>query len=86
MKLYNIENPEEFFQLIDRCEGTVELISKQGDRLNLKSQITKYVALAKMFDDKSMIEELEIVAHNPDDAIRIMKYMYGVDKFPGTST
>ena len=36
MKLYNIENVEEFMSIVDKCKGTVELVSKEGDRLNLK--------------------------------------------------
>ena len=37
MKVKNISNPEEFLKVIDSCEGKVELITDDGDRLNLKS-------------------------------------------------
>ena len=36
MKIFNIENPEKFLDVIKQCRGNVELISKQGDRLNLQ--------------------------------------------------
>ena len=39
MKIFNIENPEKFLDVIKQCRGNVELISKQGDRLNLKSEL-----------------------------------------------
>lgn len=48
MKLYNIKNTEEFFKVIDQCNGTVELVSKEGDRLNLKSQLTKYITVTNL--------------------------------------
>lgn len=77
MKLYNIDNVEEFFKVVDQCQGTVELVSKEGDRLNLKSQLTKYIAVANLFNNKAMIDELELVAYDPDDTERLMKYMIG---------
>ena len=49
MKIYNVENPARFLEIIQQCKGTVELISKQGDRLNLKSELTKYLAISKLF-------------------------------------
>ena len=39
MKIKNIENPEEFLKVIDSCTGRVELITDDGDRLNLKSKV-----------------------------------------------
>lgn len=82
MKLYNIKDTEEFFKVVDQCKGTVELVSTQGDRLNLKSQLTKYITITNLFSDESMIQELELVAYDPEDADRLMKYMFGTDKFP----
>jgi hypothetical protein len=52
----------------------VELVTAEGDRLNLKSQLTKYVALTKLFADSS-IPEMEIVAHEPEDVKRLLDYM-----------
>ena len=36
MKIKNINDPEKFLNVIDSCEGKVELIYSEGDRLNLK--------------------------------------------------
>ena len=66
MKVMNIDNPEKFFEVINQCKGTVELVTTEGDRLNLKSQLTKYVALTKLFADNA-IPEMELVAHDPED-------------------
>ncbi len=86
MKLYNIKNTEEFFKVVDQCKGTVELVSTQGDRLNLKSQLTKYITITNLFSDESMISELELVAYDPEDASRLVEYMFGTDKYPGATT
>ena len=74
MKVMNIDDPEKFFEVINKCKGTVELVTAEGDRLNLKSQLTKYVAITKLFAD-NMIPEMEIVAHDPEDVNRLLEYM-----------
>ena len=75
MKVENITNIDKFFGMIDNCIGKVELITADGDRLNLKSTLTKYVALAKVFSDGT-IHSMEIVAHEYEDAQTIMKFMH----------
>ena len=74
MKVMNIDDPEKFFEVINKCKGTVELVTAEGDRLNLKSQLTKYVAITKLFAD-NMIPEMEIVARDPEDVNRLLEYM-----------
>ena len=75
MKIYNVENPEKFLEVIKQCKGTVELISQEGDRLNLKSELTKYLALSKLFTDNTLINEMELIASDPDDVKLLLNYM-----------
>ena len=44
MKVMNIENPQEFLKVIDSCSGQVELVTADGDRLNLKSKLFQLVS------------------------------------------
>lgn len=74
MKIVNIDNVEAFFQMISECRGKVELVSPEGDRINLKSKLSQYVAMAEMFSN-GYIKELEIVPYEPEDTARIVKYM-----------
>ena len=74
MKIYNVESPEKFLELIKQCKGTVELISKQGDRLNLKSKLSQYVSLANIFSNGE-IPELELIAHEKEDVDKLMNFM-----------
>ncbi|MCI8673608.1 MAG: polya polymerase [Lachnospiraceae bacterium] len=75
MKVFNITDIDGFFKVIDKCEGRVDLVTGEGDRLNLKSKLSQYVALAKVFSD-GVIEELELVAHEPKDVERLVSFMY----------
>ena len=53
----------------------MELISKQGDRLNLKSELTKYLAISKLFADTTLINDMELIASDPDDVKFLLEYM-----------
>ena len=69
MKIQNITDVEGFFKVIDSCKGPVELLSPEGDRINLKSKLSQYLSMATMFSN-GYINELELVAHEKDDAHR----------------
>ena len=66
MKVQNITDIEGFFKAIDGCKGKVELVTGEGDRLNLKSKLSQYVSLATIFSNGE-IPEMEIVAHEKED-------------------
>ena len=40
MKVQNITNIDKFFEIVDSCKGKVELVTGEGDRLNLKSKLS----------------------------------------------
>ncbi len=74
MKLTNIKNPDKFFELVDQAKGKVELVSSEGDRFNLKSSLSKYVAFTSIFDDDT-IKEIELVCYDPEDVKMFMDFM-----------
>ena len=49
MKVQNIKDVNKFFEVVDNCAGKVELVTGEGDRLNLKSKLCQYVSLANIF-------------------------------------
>ncbi len=75
MKVTNITNINGLFEVIDSCSGKVELVTSEGDRLNLKSKLSQYVALANVFSDGT-IEELELIAYDHEDVKRLVNFMY----------
>ncbi len=75
MKVKNVTDVEKFFKVIDECKGRVELVTDEGDRLNLKSKLTQYVALASVFKDAT-IGEMELIAHEPEDVQKLVMFMY----------
>ena len=71
MKVSNIKDIDKFFAVVDSCEGRVELVTGEGDRLNLKSKLSQYVSLANIFSGG----ELDIVAYEKDDIDKLMSFM-----------
>lgn len=74
MKVQNISDVDKFFKVIDSCVGKVELVTGEGDRLNLKSKLSQYVSMAKIFSDGT-IAELEIIAYEPEDITKLVNFM-----------
>lgn len=74
MKVQNITNIERFFQVVDSCQGRVELVTGEGDRLNLKSKLSQYVSMANIFSNGE-IPELEIIAYEKEDIDKLVSFM-----------
>ena len=74
MKVQNIKNIDKFFKVVDQCKGRVELVTGEGDRLNLKSKLSQYVSMANIFSNGE-IPELEIVAYEKEDIEKLMNFM-----------
>ena len=74
MKVQNITDIEGFFKVVDSCTGKVELVTGEGDRLNLKSKLSQYVSMANIFSNGE-IPELEVIAHEPEDVNRLVNFM-----------
>ena len=74
MKIDKIENVQEFFQIIDGCKGRVELLTGEGDRLNLKSKLCQYLSMAQIFSKQEELH-LEIVASEEEDLQKTCSYL-----------
>ena len=74
MKITNIKDIDKFFETVDKCKGRVELVTGEGDRLNLKSKLSQYVSLVNIFSNGD-IPALEIVASEKEDIERLMAFM-----------
>ena len=70
MKVQNITDIDAFFKVVDNCKGRVELVTGEGDRLNLKSKLS----MANIFSNGE-IPELEIIAYEPEDTERLINFM-----------
>ena len=74
MKMYNIKDLDKFMKLIDECKGQVFVISDEGDKLNMKSKLTQFVALSNLFSS-GYIERLELETTDEEDSARLLQFM-----------
>ncbi|MDO4523453.1 MAG: polya polymerase [Eubacteriales bacterium] len=74
MKVQNISDINKFFSVVDSCKGRVELVTGEGDRLNLKSKLSQYVSMANIFSNGD-IPELEVIAYEKEDIDKLVHFM-----------
>ena len=74
MKVQNITDINKFFEVVDSCKGKVELVTGEGDRLNLKSKLCQYVSLANIFSNGE-IPELDVLAYEKEDVDKLINFM-----------
>lgn len=74
MKVLNIKDIDKFFEVIESCEGDVFLVSNEGDRINLKSRLSKYFALANVFAS-DVVDSVELITSNTDDTEKLLNFM-----------
>lgn len=73
MKVEKVTNIPEFFKVVDSCKGRVELLTGEGDRLNLKSKLCQYLSVGQIFSRSDELH-LEIVASEEEDLQKLCRY------------
>ena len=73
MKLQNVDQLHEFLKIIDDCKGDVFLTSAYGDKYNLKSKLSQYIAVAALLGEHG--DELEIFCEDKEDELKIVGYL-----------
>ena len=73
MTLENISNIEGLFEVINECKGRVELVSPEGDKINLKSRLAQLLAVAGVFSS-GYIRELELNVEDAEAMNRILEF------------
>lgn len=74
MKFYNLTDIDGFFEAVSKCTGKIELVTSEGDRLNLKSKLCQYIAFAKLLDCKE-IGEMEVITYEKEDTHRLINFL-----------
>ena len=74
MRLVNFTDVDDFFKAVDSCSGLVELVTEEGDRLNLKSRLSQYV-LANLFSGSMERPKMELMTSEPGDMERMKEFV-----------
>ncbi len=73
MKINNITLVNEFLEIVRECKGNVYLTSNEGDKFNLKSAMSQYVAMGALLGQKG--DELELWCEEKEDEAKFMKFL-----------
>lgn len=73
MKLKSINDIKAFQQIIDECESDVWLESTFGDKYNLKSTLSQYVAIGELISQRG--DDLELFARSQRDTVKLMNFL-----------
>ena len=65
-------NVSEFLAVLDTCEGNVYLVTRDGDKLNLRSKLSQLVGLTQLIEG-GKIAEASIVCENKNDESKLFR-------------
>ncbi len=77
MKIDNLTDIKGLLEVVNSCHGQVEMVTGEGDRLNLKSKLCQLIAISTIFPQITQLPDLEIFAHEPDDMEKLAKFLFG---------
>lgn len=72
MKIKSLSQLNDFVATVNDCKGQVWLESPEGDRYNLKSVFSQYIALGKLLEERG--DYLELFCSCKDDEKLFFKY------------
>ena len=73
MKLKNIEQIHEFLRVVNTCTGGVYLTSQDGDKYNLKSKLSQYIAVGALLGEHG--DDLELWCDHKDDEVKFIGFL-----------
>ena len=72
MRLANISEVDNFLKTVNECTGAVWLESVDGDRINLKSKLSQYIAISALISCEA--DKLELFCSLHEDEVKFFKF------------
>lgn len=66
VELHDVDVPE-FLRVLDSCEGEVYLMTRDGDRLNLRSKLSQLVGLTALIEGGKIAEAFIMCEKEADE-------------------
>ena len=76
IELHDIDVPG-FLSVLDSCEGNVYLMTRDGDKLNLKSKLCQLIGLTTLIEG-GIVSKARIECEKPEDESLLFRFnLYG---------
>ena len=72
IELHDIDVPG-FVAVLDKCVGNVYLMTRDGDKLNLKSKLCQLVGLTRLIEG-GKIAEAFVICDNEEDESKLFRF------------
>ena len=72
IELHDIDVPG-FLAVLDKCVGNVYLMTRDGDKLNLKSKLCQLVGLTRLLEG-GKIDEAFVICDNEEDESKLFRF------------
>lgn len=72
MRLRRDIEVDDFLKTIDQCCGEVYLVSTQGDKLNLKSTLSRYISMGRLLSEEG--DSLELFCDKREDEQKFFSF------------
>lgn len=72
VELHDVDVPA-FLQVLDSCEGEVYLMTRDGDRINLKSKLSQLVGLTNLIEG-GKIAEAFVMCERASDESKLFRF------------
>ena len=72
IELHDVNVPE-FLRELEACRGPVYLVTREGDRLNLKSKLCQLVGLTQLIEGVKIAEAL-VECEDPEDETNLFRF------------
>ena len=81
LSLHNVDVTK-FLAVLDTCEGNVYLMTRDGDKLNLKSKLCQLIGLTSLIEG-GKIAEAFVVCDNEADESKLFRFNLYKDETQG---
>lgn len=74
IKVEKVNQVEKLFEVIDSCNTNVELVTGEGDCLNMKSKLSQYLSMTRMFANGD-VPQMEFVTNDEQDVKKLKDFL-----------
>ncbi len=74
IKVEKVNQVQKLFEVIDSCTMNVLLVTGEGDCLNMKSKLSQYLSMTRMFANGD-VPQMEFIAKNDEDAQKLKDFL-----------
>lgn len=82
IKVEKVNQVQKLFEVIDSCTMNVLLVTGEGDCLNMKSKLSQYLSMTRMFANGD-VPQMEFIAKDEEDARKLEEFLKEDAKYKG---